>query len=91
MRVCVGFEASRSLASLQMTTQFFGALSRVVRLAGKEKASASESGRYKDRGKYSKARGAEGRKDPQRLKPDALGSIVARLKPCHDEKQKSWT
>ena len=33
MRVCVEFEASRSLASLRMTTQFFGALSRVVGLA----------------------------------------------------------
>jgi hypothetical protein len=64
-----------------MTIPFFGALSRVVRLAdrlgtrslqrrgkrpgkirGKEKAPASESGRYKDRRKYRKARGAEGRK-----------------------------
>ena len=61
-----------------MTIQFFGALSRVVRLAdrleggpyngeekdqaktrGKAKAPASESRRYKDRGKYSRAPGAK--------------------------------
>jgi len=69
-----------------MTIQFFGALSRVVRLAdrlgrrslqrrgkrpGKEpwqrEGARFRSGRYKDRGKYRKARGAEGWKDPQRL------------------------